>query len=266
MKLSILAAAAAMLLGATEAMELIFYNGQGCRGARLTSESRGTGGCHAFDGAKSNTASIQVIRQSGDGNNSLADEDGAGITNTLNSPPETLPKVKESAGPTYLDLSGQPPCQLYKDSNRAELQDLYFSKFNTTWPLLDRDDFYNSPQPSSLVDSVLVVGMYMKGTPEAKALAMECHEVLIKSAVHFFTVVLPLVSASCPRVDLLSEFQTLMLPAILALYNVDDGACFLQTFLCNKNIFTLFDQIGVYDQRRIDAEVSSPTHREQYQR
>ncbi|KAM0280459.1 hypothetical protein ACHAQH_004038 [Verticillium albo-atrum] len=195
-----------------------------------------------------------------------ANEEGSNATLTPSTPGEILPMIKESAGPTYLDLSGKSPSQLIEDPDRAELQSLYFSKFHTEWPILDKDDFYNTPQSPSLVQSVLVIGLFMKDTPEAKTLALKYHEVLIKSAAHFFAVIMPLVSTSAPRLDLLPEIQTLMLPVILSLYRCASAAYFLQVLMCNKHLFKLFEQIGVYDQRRIDAEVSSQTHREQYQR
>ncbi|KAG7132629.1 Zinc finger protein zas1 like [Verticillium longisporum] len=163
---------------------------------------------------------------------------------TLSGPSNILPKIKESAGPTYLDLSAKSRSELLDDPDRVELQNLYFTKFHTDWPILDKDDFYHTPQPPSLVLSVLVVGMYMKGTPEANSMALKYHEVLIKSALHFFNVIMPLVPTPAPRLDLLPEIQILMLP----------------------HLFTLLENMGVFDQRRIDAEVSSETHREQYQR
>ncbi|CRK29226.1 hypothetical protein BN1708_004902, partial [Verticillium longisporum] len=185
---------------------------------------------------------------------------------TLSGPSSILPKIKESAGPTYLDLSAKSRSELLDDPNRVELQNLYFTKFHTDWPILDKEDFYHTPQPPSLVLSVLVVGMYMKGTPEAKAMALKYHQVLIKSALHFFNMIMPLVPTPAPRLDLLAEVQVLMLPVILALYCCSDGPYLLQVLMCNKNLFTLLENMGVFDQRRIDAEVSSETHREQYQR
>ncbi|CRK22170.1 hypothetical protein BN1708_013330, partial [Verticillium longisporum] len=154
---------------------------------------------------------------------------------TLSGPSNILPKIKESAGPTYLDLSAKSRSELLDDPDRVELQNLYFTKFHTDWPILDKDDFYHTPQPPSLVLSVLVVGMYMKGTPEANSMALKYHEVLIKSALHFHCTA------------------------------AVTGHIFFRC-MCNKHLFTLLENMGVFDQRRIDAEVSSETHREQYQR
>ncbi|RNJ60415.1 hypothetical protein D7B24_008106 [Verticillium nonalfalfae] len=182
---------------------------------------------------------------------------------TLSSPLSILPKIKELAGPTYLDLSAKSRSELLDAPDRVELQNLYFTEFHKEWPILDKDDFYHTPQPPSLVLSVLVVGMYMKGTPEAKAMALKYHEVLIKSALHFFNMIMPLVPTPAPRLDLLPEIQILMLPVILALYCCSDGPYLLQVLMCNKHLFTLLENMGVFDQRRIDAEVSSETHREQ---
>ncbi|EEY17468.1 predicted protein [Verticillium alfalfae VaMs.102] len=115
---------------------------------------------------------------------------------TLSSPLSILPKIKESAGPTYLDLSAKSRSELLDAPDRVELQNLYFTEFHKEWPILDKDDFYHSPQPPSLVLSVLVVGMYMKGTPEAKAMALKYHEVLIKSALHFVSPLSALMATS----------------------------------------------------------------------
>lgn len=81
-----------------------------------------------------------------------------------------------------------------------------------------------------------------------------------------FNIIMPLVPTPAPRLDLLPEIQVLMLPVILALYCYSDGPYLLQVLMCNKHLFTLLENMGVFDQRRIDAEVSSETHREQYQR
>lgn len=67
MKFTVVTTAAAVFLGVANAMQLTFYNGRDCRGARLTSESRGRGGCHGLTGVKANTASIFVTVEGGDG-------------------------------------------------------------------------------------------------------------------------------------------------------------------------------------------------------
>ncbi|CRK15946.1 hypothetical protein BN1723_010855 [Verticillium longisporum] len=157
---------------------------------------------------------------------------------TLSGPSNILPKIKESAGPTYLDLSAKSRSELLDDPDRVELQNLYFTKFHTDWPILDKDDFYHTPQPPSLVLSVLVVGMYMKGTPEANSMALKYHEVLIKSALHFFNVIMPLVPTPAPRLDLLPEIQILMLPVILALYCCSDGPYLLQVHVQQAPLHT----------------------------
>lgn len=59
-------------------------------------------------------------------------------------------------------------------------------------------------------------------------------------------------------------FQTLLLPLIICTYQ---GAETFPSCLINtKHLFQAFQKAGLYDQGQLDAQVSDPLEREQYQR
>lgn len=65
-------------------------------------------------------------------------------------------------------------------ADREELERLYFSHFHPHWPLLDEDLFMSAPQMPELVVSILIAGLWMIPTREARREARRQHDTIMK--------------------------------------------------------------------------------------
>ena len=63
--------------------------------------------------------------------------------------------------------------EILRDFDREQLKQLYFSDFHPHWPFLHRD---TNPQPDILMNTVMIAGLWMVGTAQAKRLAEEHHD------------------------------------------------------------------------------------------
>ena len=77
--------------------------------------------------------------------------------------------VYESLGPSLTAIA-----------SREELERLYFLHFHPHWSLLDEDSFRNMPQIPELVAAVLVAGLWMIPTRDARLEARSQHDILMQ--------------------------------------------------------------------------------------
>lgn len=64
-------------------------------------------------------------------------------------------------------------------ATREELEELYFQDFQSHWPLVDKETYLQTPQPDMLVAAVLVAGLWMSPSPEARVEADAQHDTLL---------------------------------------------------------------------------------------
>jgi len=164
----------------------------------------------------------------------------------------------------YLDLSSTSAVKLLEDTNRRQLEELYFRDFHPHWPILHQQTFQNSAQPPTLSIAVLLVGLWMMKTPRTRQEAKFFHDaIMVELSQKLFHVSLKEYLPSVPKPEFLAEFQALLIIIILATYR---GADYPPGVIGHKELFQLFQRYGVYDQQKIDMATSNPIHREAYQR
>jgi hypothetical protein len=111
--------------------------------------------------------------------------------------------VLSTAQTGHLDLSSHSSAQLLQAANRAQLQELYFSEFHPHWPLLHKDTFQSTPQPPGLVQVVLLIGLWMVNTDEARTQAASYHDTLLRDLESHLVdhLMAPAVAAEQGRLD-----------------------------------------------------------------
>ncbi|RAH69870.1 Zn(II)2Cys6 transcription factor [Aspergillus aculeatinus CBS 121060] len=62
-----------------------------------------------------------------------------------------------------------------------EYIDIYFNKFHPIWPFLHRTTFYPAKEPCILLQSMLMMGLWIKGDREARHTAMKFHDRLLSA-------------------------------------------------------------------------------------
>ncbi|KAG7426751.1 Oxidoreductase BOA1 [Fusarium oxysporum f. sp. raphani] len=164
-----------------------------------------------------------------------------------------------------LNLSSNPTMQLLQSSSRNELEASYFLHFHPHWPLLHKRTFLQSEHPPELTAAVLTAGLWVLDTPETKDKARFYHDALLKVIDNqLFKIRQPVTDSPEPRPEFLAPFQVLLIALILCTYR---GAERFPSALFNsKHLWRLFQSMGVYDQKAIDYQNSSPIIRECYQR
>ncbi|WKT53431.1 hypothetical protein QSH57_003993 [Fusarium oxysporum f. sp. vasinfectum] len=164
-----------------------------------------------------------------------------------------------------LNLSSNPTMQLLQSSSRNELEASYFLNFHPHWPLLHKRTFLQSEHPPELTAAVLTAGLWVLDTPETKDKARFYHDALLKVIDNqLFKIRQPVTDSPEPRPEFLAPFQVLLIALILCTYR---GAERFPSALFNsKHLWRLFQSMGVYDQKAIDYQNSSPIIRECYQR
>ncbi|KFY11130.1 hypothetical protein V492_04628 [Pseudogymnoascus sp. VKM F-4246] len=166
--------------------------------------------------------------------------------------------------------------EITEASNRRSLEEYYFGKLHLHWPILHQYTFQSEAQPEQLVQAVLVAGLWMTGTAEAKETAELHHDKIVEIQCESSSMLDQQSDVfNAPRPEFLAFFQALMISTILLIYRakngipsaVVDNKRLLRLTVYIRRLFRLFNHAGVFDQKRIDAENPlSPLVREQYQR
>ncbi|RAK75861.1 uncharacterized protein BO72DRAFT_497590 [Aspergillus fijiensis CBS 313.89] len=65
--------------------------------------------------------------------------------------------------------------------DRHEYINIYFNKFHPIWPFLHRTTFYPAKEPCILLQSMLMMGLWIKGDREARHTAMRFHDRLLSA-------------------------------------------------------------------------------------
>ncbi|KFY99755.1 hypothetical protein V500_01283 [Pseudogymnoascus sp. VKM F-4518 (FW-2643)] len=161
-------------------------------------------------------------------------------------------------------------------SNRRLLEQGYFSKLHLHWPILHQHTFQSKPQPEQLVQAVVVAGLWMTGTTKARQLAESHHDKIVEIQCENSSMLDQQSDIfNAPRPEFLAFFQSIMISTILLTYRaangipgaVVDNKRLLRLTVYSKRLYRLFNNAGVFDQQRIDAENPlDPIVREQYQR
>ncbi|KAI5917504.1 hypothetical protein F4810DRAFT_696182 [Camillea tinctor] len=170
-----------------------------------------------------------------------------------------------------LDFSSSPAIHLVQSPNNRQLKKLFFNELHPHWPILHRHTFLTTPQPSGLVQIVLIAGLWLSNDSEAKAQARLYHNWLLNYIEkRLFEIGRDSHRPQSPRPEFLPDLQALLLALILAAYR--ETECIPLALICNKLLIDIFGGAGVYDQARIDNEEYSNKGiecwiiREQYQR
>jgi hypothetical protein len=79
-----------------------------------------------------------------------------------------------------LNLASDLMLQLLDASDRVQLQEVYFKDFHPHWPLLHKETFLRSTQPTELTSAVLAAGLWVLGTLETRDRAQLCHDALMR--------------------------------------------------------------------------------------
>ncbi|ENH69295.1 hypothetical protein FOC1_g10004833 [Fusarium oxysporum f. sp. cubense race 1] len=155
--------------------------------------------------------------------------------------------------------------QLLQSSSRNELEASYFLHFHPHWPLLHKRAFLQSEHPPELTAAVLTAGLWVLDTPETKDKARFYHDALLKVIDNqLFKIRQPVTDSPEPRPEFLAPFQVLLIALILCTYRGVER--FPSALFNSKHLWRLFQSMGVYDQKAIDYQNSSPIIRECYQR
>ncbi|EXM21696.1 hypothetical protein RAB80_016256 [Fusarium oxysporum f. sp. vasinfectum] len=198
-----------------------------------------------------------------------------GEPSTEDTAPEPVPEPSEPPVDTLdcflntelkgLNLASNPTTQLLQASCRNDLEACYFLHFHPHWPLLHKKTFLQSKHPPELTAAVLTAGLWVLGTPETRDKARFYHDALLKVLYEqLFKLPGSTTNSSGPRAEFLSAFQVLLIALILCTYR---GAETYPSALFNsKQVWQLFQSMGVYDQKAIDDRSPSPIIRECYQR
>jgi hypothetical protein len=64
-----------------------------------------------------------------------------------------------------------------------EFVEIYFHNFHPIWPILHRGTLELSKEPCVLLQSMVMIGLWVKGSPESRETAMTFHRKLL-SAIH----------------------------------------------------------------------------------
>lgn len=92
--------------------------------------------------------------------------------------PTSLPTstVMDKSGDIAMDIeeAGQTAIQL----NTQEYAEIYFRDFHPHWPILHPSTFDASREPLILVQSVVMIGMWITGHPAKRDAALELHRKL----------------------------------------------------------------------------------------
>lgn len=97
-----------------------------------------------------------------------------------------VPAGGETAGEQQFcidDLRPLPPVSTINDSVSEaprwiahDYIDIYFNSFHPEWPFLHRGTFDFAKEPCVLVQSVVAIGLWVKGTQEARAASIQLHD------------------------------------------------------------------------------------------
>ncbi|KAL2866438.1 Zn(II)2Cys6 transcription factor [Aspergillus lucknowensis] len=144
------------------------------------------------------------------------------------------PRATEQQGGPPHYLTGSLPTPLHDDlaqrkAGRSEKQrhylDLYFRLFHPYWPFLHRASFNDCRETPLLIQSMVVIGLWVSEEPNARAAAIDLHNVL-SSAIHqqkdawdASTLVDP--DSTCPWP--ISMYQAILLHIIFALLYKGNG-------------------------------------------
>ncbi|EMT69610.1 hypothetical protein NOF04DRAFT_1195239 [Fusarium oxysporum II5] len=164
-----------------------------------------------------------------------------------------------------LNLASNPTMQLLEAPCRNDLEACYFLHFHPHWPLLHKKTFLQSKHPPELTAAVLTAGLWVLGTPETRDKARVYHDALVKVLYEqLFKLPGSATNSSGPRAEFLSAFQVLLIALILCTYR--GAETFPSALFNSKQVWQLFQSMGVYDQKAIDDRSPSPIIRECYQR
>ncbi|KAJ5254164.1 hypothetical protein N7524_011344 [Penicillium chrysogenum] len=99
--------------------------------------------------------------------------------------------------------------------------DIYFNSFHPEWPFLHRGTFDFAKEPCVLVQSVVALGLWVKGTQEARAASIQLHDRLCSA--FYAQMDQWCISNSSPRQRTntpwpITTFQSVLLNIILALF------------------------------------------------
>ncbi|KLO81611.1 uncharacterized protein Y057_1242 [Fusarium fujikuroi] len=164
-----------------------------------------------------------------------------------------------------LNLASNPAMQLLQESCRNELESSYFLHFHPHWPLLHKRTFLQSESPPELTAAVLTAGLWVLDTPETRDKARFYHDALLKTLYEqLFKLPELATGSSGSRAEFLPTFQVLLISLIICTYRGVET--FPSPLFHSKQVWQLFQSMGVYDQKAIDDRNSSPMIRECYQR
>ncbi|KAM5341320.1 hypothetical protein ACJ41O_014351 [Fusarium nematophilum] len=160
-----------------------------------------------------------------------------------------------------LNLSSNPTTQLLQASSRTELEASYFLHFHPHWPLLHKRTFLQSNHPPELTSAVLTAGLWVLDTPETRDKARFYHDALLKVLDgQLFKLHETSKDSPGPRVEFLAPFQVLLIALILSTYR--GAETFPSALINSKHVWQLFQTMGVYDQKAINDQNTSPIIRE----
>ena len=201
-----------------------------------------------------------------------------------------LTAANQTAGVTETSGIGPDPPRPTNDKHQIDphrrlVEETYFRQFHSSWPILHWETFQNAPQPTELVEAVLVAGLVFMSTPDTLPDVKHRHSMILVAlgrrlvrlshVVHrvLVTTLTSFPHQLCmaennypqePSLENLPYLQAMIIPLILTIYR--EGGYFMPAVANCKRLFQVYQQAGVYDQPRIDAASSDPIVREQYQR
>ncbi|KAJ5773196.1 hypothetical protein N7457_008092 [Penicillium paradoxum] len=109
----------------------------------------------------------------------------------------------------------------------SEYIDIYFEKFHPAWPFLHRGTFDFTKEPCVLVQSVVAIGLWVKGTQEAREASLRLHEKLCSAFYAQMNQWCIINSSPHPGQNTswaITTFQSVLLNIILALFIVKEKA------------------------------------------
>ncbi|KAI0126963.1 hypothetical protein BJ170DRAFT_425181 [Xylariales sp. AK1849] len=175
----------------------------------------------------------------------------------------TLVGVASAAHDSRNDIYGGLGSSLTSIASREELERLYFCQFHPHWPLLDEESYMNVPQVPELVAAVLIAGLWMVPSREARHEA-KCRHNLMMQEITRRLLNEQLQNLTHPSPEYLPYFQSFLVPFIISTYRGTED--FPNNIMTNKHLFDILQHAGVYQQKRIDESSSDPAVRQQYQR
>ncbi|KAL4887531.1 C6 and C2H2 transcription factor [Aspergillus karnatakaensis] len=124
---------------------------------------------------------------------------------------------------TEAAASNKSPAAIYFERNTQRYIDIYFKEFHPAWPFLYCSTFDLSTEPTVLVQSMVMLALWIKGDGDQKTAAVGLHERLcsvIYDQMDQWYIAEP--SITWP----MGTYQSILLQVIFALFQAKDNASF----------------------------------------